>query len=621
MTEAQKMDTTDAWRILLDPNFQPGPRPDHIHNYLRSQRAQRESDGALGKRRPFGGWLFKECKENASHRQKRGSACDLWRHSGGAKGARDLVVNCPGAGAEQLVKRGLVQKLRRRYGTVCHRSSVDTPSGSDERLRFHAYTVLRQDGQGGFVEDKATVLYHVLEVNLAASGPSLGRPGPEMDMTGSMHMFDTGDAAAQLSELMFLGADQQKGIPNPNGFIHGNYVRPVEAKVGHGGIMMSKGGITFSGKGPAKKIEKKTVKKIVKKEPKNGDKAAVKKFAVKRPVKKLVGVVPPTNHQGVGDNETGVAMQAPRTSAQKSEDTTGSRSEESLLPLEKVLAYLTDDNFGPGSRPMLYSAENDGVLFKEKRLARCHRRLQADRWKHSGGAKGARDLPAGGPPQLRRRYGTILPYGYRKAPTDDKPRYRYRQYNRLFTDAATGELKEDVDCVLFHVIIDTIVPSKVAPSKGKPKSSAKAKKTLRRAGQGPTSAVEAVETAKKKPAVFRLSDIKRKRDQVQQQSQQRQAQQSMPPPNFLQAMQNGVDPAIVLQAQQLYARQQAGQPPMTNGMHNQPMMFAPGQAPPQKMPFNGMMPPGMRPAWQHMLDQYKTGQPAVDGTNGMNGYV
>ena len=42
------------------------------------------------------------------------------------------------------------------------------------------------------------------------------------------------------------------------------------------------------------------------------------------------------------------------------------------------------------------------------------------------------------PRQLRRRYGTILPYGYRKATADDKPRFRYRQYNRLFIDEATG---------------------------------------------------------------------------------------------------------------------------------------------------------------------------------------
>ena len=31
-----------------------------------------------------------------------------------------------------------------------------------------------------------------------------------------------------------------------------------------------------------------------------------------------------------------------------------------------------------------------------------------------------------------------MPYGYRKATADDKPRFRYRQYNRLFIDEATG---------------------------------------------------------------------------------------------------------------------------------------------------------------------------------------
>ena len=47
---------------------------------------------------PFG----QECTPNAS-KQKRGSASDLWRHSGGAKGARDLVVNCPGVRAPARV--------------------------------------------------------------------------------------------------------------------------------------------------------------------------------------------------------------------------------------------------------------------------------------------------------------------------------------------------------------------------------------------------------------------------------------------------------------------------------------------------------------------------------------
>ena len=60
---ARKLETTDVWRMLLDPNFQPGPRPSLIHEPLRRMEAAGAAGGAALAGQTagsnFAGWLFK----------------------------------------------------------------------------------------------------------------------------------------------------------------------------------------------------------------------------------------------------------------------------------------------------------------------------------------------------------------------------------------------------------------------------------------------------------------------------------------------------------------------------------------------------------------------------------
>eukprot|EP01052_Picozoa_sp_SAG31_P034238 SAG31_NODE_3972_length_3704_cov_2.551734_3_plen_743_part_00 len=534
----RKVETADVWRMLLDPNFQPGPRPTDVLEYISAQ-ANGQNPLSGHRNSQFEGWLFKECKERTD--VARGNVADQWRLA--AKGTRDLGVTAQGLDSEQLAKRGLAQKLRRRHGTLCSRAGQE-----QKQLRFHAYTILRQDGRGGFLEDKATVLYHLLD------SPS-AEPSFSLEMANSMHMFNTCDAAAQLSELMFT---EQPLISDPGGRLLG--VAP-DAVVSHQiwgshakgqseplatkatkvmkttkGVKLSKrAGAAIAGvKRGVKTIAKKTVKKETKSK-------VARKVTSPLSARKLTG---PLSIKPDGATKGNGVIHRSKTSAPpglKPKSPKGAQSSvkdaDTQMPLETVLEYLMDEKFCPGPRPMLFDPARDGCLFKEERMARCHRRLQADRWKHSGGAKGARDLPAGGPPQLRRRYGTILPFGYRKAAADDKPRFRYRQYNRLFTDPKTGEVREDVDCVLFHVIVEAVVPNMIPSLSSKhfkssqtvPKGSAKATRrgTKKSVTGTATVKVEAAspcsnqgsaksETRKNgQKKVFRLCDIKRKRAAIQ----------------------------------------------------------------------------------------------------------
>jgi hypothetical protein len=120
--------------------------------------------------------------------------------------------------------------------------------------------------------------------------------------------------------------------------------------------------------------------------------------------------------------------------------------ETALLPAE-VVRMLTDTAFCPGPRPSIFDVRQARWLFKELAVGRKKRCVQDDRWRNSGGAKGSRTLPAGGPPQIRRRYGAIC-----KSRNPQTVGLRYHEYSLLNVDPTLGEPQENRDAILFHVI-------------------------------------------------------------------------------------------------------------------------------------------------------------------------
>jgi hypothetical protein len=143
------------------------------------------------------------------------------------------------------------------------------------------------------------------------------------------------------------------------------------------------------------------------------------------------------------------------------------------LPHTLVIRLLRDPSFQPGARPIHFSGpcpgpdgtpSAGGWLFKEVTSERSTRRPSgADRWRNTGGAKGARNLHMDGPPQLRRRYGKVLPAEENQPlldwersvqPVDSTKALRlsYHEYTLLGSPEGSSEVAEDKSAYLFHVV-------------------------------------------------------------------------------------------------------------------------------------------------------------------------
>jgi len=136
------------------------------------------------------------------------------------------------------------------------------------------------------------------------------------------------------------------------------------------------------------------------------------------------------------------------------------------LDTDAAISFLCDASYNPGGRPGLLKPAEHGWLFKEPGRARGARRsAHEDRWKHSGGMKGAKDLYSTpqtavaaptGVEGVRRRNGVIQPPG--KAGVA----WRYHKYTLLRRKPASVaavpgqpqrcEWEEEPESpVLFHV--------------------------------------------------------------------------------------------------------------------------------------------------------------------------
>jgi hypothetical protein len=338
----QGMFPSQAAALLMDPDFEPGPRPAFF-------------DPAENR------WSF---KERASSRCKRSTDEDRWRNSGGAKGSRDLP-----AGDRPLV--------RRRYGRL---SKADDKS---DFYRYHEYSLLVESSEGGgtLTEMRNVTLFHVLSPNDTVHLPAAAALGANMPTTEQL--------AAKINKL-----------------------EPAAA-------------------------------------------AAAAAFAAAA-----------ANAVAVVEGEGGAARQAsdadslPPTSSSPSSSSLCSSSsggewtgiyENGLTP-DVAVRMLCDSGFEPGCRPPIFDpAGSTSWIFKEKAEMRKKRGGTDDRWRNSGGAKGARNLPAGGaPPIIRRRYGHIVQSGNEGSNLS----VRYHEYSllRVKADGAPGEMEEDRSTTLFHVL-------------------------------------------------------------------------------------------------------------------------------------------------------------------------
>ena len=155
-------------------------------------------------------------------------------------------------------------------------------------------------------------------------------------------------------------------------------------------------------------------------------------------------VLPPT---GAGHpTAAGGAVAVPSDGAgAPAEGLQGTAAEDTLTPSVAV-RMLRDDKFDPGPRPSVFDLGASKWLFKESGASRKKRGVHDDRWRNSGGAKGARNLPAGGPPLIRRRYGAIC-----KSQNAEAVGLRYHEYT-LLEPTGGGQVEENRSVIVFHVI-------------------------------------------------------------------------------------------------------------------------------------------------------------------------
>ena len=143
-------------RLLSDPNFDPGPRPDRI-------------DGTA----VTPGMMFKEHPKRRREHSSAARKMDKWYNTGGIKSASDRFDNATGLG------------LRKRYGKIV-RDGLPV-------LRFHEYKLLTRQGQ---------------TVTETKDGPTLFRMVPETKRRREMGSVLT-VVKTQQAELQRLRRNQQ----------------------------------------------------------------------------------------------------------------------------------------------------------------------------------------------------------------------------------------------------------------------------------------------------------------------------------------------------------------------------------------------------------------------------
>jgi|EP01047_Picozoa_sp_COSAG01_P016422 hypothetical protein len=128
MDGTEPLKVAEAFRMLTDDSFSPGPRPLLI------------GDGQPEH------WIF---KEEAGRKRRPAGKGDRWVHTAGKKGSRPLAL-----------KPGGPFVVRRRYGSVVLQGS------NKPAFRYNSYKLLRPPCEGAteLVEDKSSAcLWHLMQ--------------------------------------------------------------------------------------------------------------------------------------------------------------------------------------------------------------------------------------------------------------------------------------------------------------------------------------------------------------------------------------------------------------------------------------------------------------------------
>ena len=371
-------------RLLADDSFQPGGRPTHFRAVVPDSVALvAPPPSTIDHPGPAVGWLF---KETAVERQRRRhAAADRWRNCGGVAGARDLPAARP--------------VLRRRYGkltpaasngpllawcaqpqpaekrTAVHRTTRPT---AKEGFAYHEYTLLdrsrtRQDG--AFEDNVSAYLFHVVPVRDAmAEAPRLGLPESvtlTAEESRSLSAILRVEGFGEIPGLDSVGSTAQLANNECGTLLHSSSRSAVTA-------MLTATDVTRS-------------------------------LTVRFGLQGTPGVAYGGSHP-----------KNLRYKLRAWTKTWPSEAHEGMLGL--LLRIASHHSFGTEDRPERLSAPGHlpqgilrvlvalqhGWLFKEPgRPARPRRGQHEDRWKHSGGQKGAKDLYL--EPTVRRTAGH-LPY-------------------------------------------------------------------------------------------------------------------------------------------------------------------------------------------------------------------
>ena len=414
-------------RLLRDEGFQPGGRPSHFRAPVPGSVAENPGPPASTEHAPPVGWLFKETGTDRNRR--RHSEADRWRNSGGKAGARDLPAGAP--------------VVRRRYGKLTPAATnapllawcaPPPPPGekrkaaqrttrptAKEGFAYHEYTLLdpsKQREDGALQDDVSRYLFHVVPVR------DVRAPCPPCSRRGRAHRHRS---PCRVPRPQAMAEAPRLGLP-----------QEVELSAD----------------------ETRSLSAILR----------VEKFEA----------LPGTNSAG----ELGPRAQPPGAGLDgaSAAAAAGAPTETEVLPVEEVIRRICDTSYEPGTRPALLKPAQHGWIFKEPaRPGRLRRGQHEDRWKHSGGTKGAKDLylpaPSGGlaldtsaqdlcdRPVVRRRNGVIQPPGRANSRC-----YRYNQYTllRKAEGEASGWEEDPASPILFHVQPpDSKAPRSAGRKKGK----------------------------------------------------------------------------------------------------------------------------------------------------------
>lgn len=369
-------------RLLADDSFQPGGRPTHFRAVVPDSVALVvPPPSTIDRPGPAVGWLF---KETALERQRRRhAAADRWRNCGGVAGARDLPAARP--------------VLRRRYGkltpaasngpllawcaqpkpaekrTAVHRTTRPT---AKEGFAYHEYTLLdrsrtRQDG--AFEDNVSAYLFHVVPVRDAmAEAPRLGLPESVTltpEESRSLSAILRVEGFGEIPGLDSVGSTAQLAINECGTLLHSSSSADSAMLTATGVTrsltvrfcLQGTPGIAYGGSHPTHLRHK------------------LRAWTPTRPSEAREGMLGLLLRRTVHEFRTVPRRERPSAPGHLSQG---------------VLRVLV--------------ALQHGWLFKEPgRPARPRRGQHEDRWKHSGGQKGAKDLFL--EPTVRRTAGH-LPY-------------------------------------------------------------------------------------------------------------------------------------------------------------------------------------------------------------------